>query len=294
MKKRRITGEDVFIQICILLMIAILLFTMAYPFYHLICYSISDPSKVRTGFMLLPKGLNLDAYISLFKKGGLLMAAGVSVARSICGPILMLAVSSMAAYVLARRNLIGHKFISRLFVFTMYISAGMIPVYRNIYDLHLAHSFWVYVLPGAMDIFSMVLIRTYIEGIPDGLEEAAHVDGSGYFRTYAQIIMPICKPILATVALFSIVAQWNAYTDTMFYNASDPNLHPLSYILMQYMKSSQLSMEAIRVGAGREQRANAQMVKMAITVITIAPIMCVYPLLQKYFVKGIMIGAIKG
>ena len=120
------------------------------------------------------------------------------------------------------------------------------------------------------------------------------MDGSGYFRTYAQIIMPICKPILATVALFSIVAQWNAYTDTMFYNASDPNLHPLSYILMQYMKSSQLSMEAIRVGAGREQRANAQMVKMAITVITIAPIMCVYPLLQKYFVKGIMIGAIKG
>ena len=286
-------GEDWLIAVAIVVTVLLVVLTMAYPFYYLIIYSISDPAFARPGFMLVPRGFSFEAYRNIFAVQKLLPSIGVSVARAIAGPASMMAVSSMAAYVLAKRELIGRRFFSRLFVFTMYISAGMIPVYRRIYSLGLAHSFWVYIIPTLVDVFSVILIRTYIENIPDGLEEAAYIDGAGYFQTYLRVVMPICKPILATVALFSIVNHWNAYTDTMFYNAPDKELHTLSYILMQYMKSAAVSMETAKTG-GANKRLNIQMIKMAITVVATFPIMCVYPSLSKYFVKGIMVGAIKG
>ena len=291
--KRRRNAEDWFISACVFITTVLVLATMAYPFYYLIVYSISDPSRIRPGFMLFPQGFSFDAYISIFTVQKLLPSIGVSVARAAVGPLSMMVVSSMAAYALAKKELFGRKVFSRLFVFTMYISAGMIPVYRLIYSIGLAHSFLVYIVPTLVDVFSIILIRTYIENIPDGLEEAAYIDGAGYFQTYLFVVIPICKPILATVALFSIVNHWNAYTDTMFYNAADKQLHTLSYILMQYMKSAAVSLETARSGGGR-QRANIQMIKMAITVVATFPILCVYPMLQKYFVQGIMVGAIKG
>lgn len=294
MRCRKLANEDIAFAIIIIIVCAFICIVMAYPFYYLVIYSISDPAKIRPGFMLLPRGVNFAAYHDILVEAKVPNALLVSVIRSIVGPTFMLTVTSMASYAMSKRELIGHKFLSRYIVFTMYISAGLIPTYQMIYMLNLAHTFWVYVLPGIMDVFSFILIRTYIEGVPEALEESAMIDGSGYFNTFIKIIVPVSKPIIATVVLFSIVSHWNAYTDTMFYNGSDTNLHTISYVLMQYMKSNQVSLETAKRSAGIGVRPDLQMIKTAITTITILPIMCVYPILQKYFVQGIMIGAIKG
>ena len=268
---------------------------MAYPFYYLIIYSLSNPALVTPGFMLLPRGTNLVAYSDLLTEKKIPQAFLVSIFRSLTGPAIMLAVTSMAAYVMSKRILFGYKIISRYIVFTMYISAGLIPYYQLIYNLGLAKSLLVYVVPGMMDVFSFILIRTYIENTPASLEESAMIDGAGYFQSFIRIVFPMCQPIIATVALFSIVFHWNAYTDTMFYNASDASLHTLSYVLMQFMKANTVSLEtAQRNAALRAVQPNMRMIQMAITVVTMLPIMLAYPALQKYFVKGIMIGAIKG
>lgn len=290
----RRTGEDAAFSVVTTLVCLVTCAAMAYPFYYLIIYSITDPAKVTPGFMLFPRGITLAAYRDIIAEDKVPHALLVSVSRSILGPMMMLTVTSMAAYVMSKRELIAHKLISRYIVFTMYMSAGLIPSYQLIYALKLAHTFWVYVVPGVMDVFSFILIRTYIEGIPPALEESAIIDGAGYFQSFVRIVFPICQPIVATVVLMAIIGHWNAYTDTMFFNSADSNLHTISYVLMQYMKSSAVSLETAKRNAVAVVRPNLQMIKMAITTITILPIMCVYPLLQKYFVKGIMIGAIKG
>jgi len=291
----RFSAENAAFSVVIFAVCAAICAMMAYPFYYLIIYSISDPAKITPGFMLLPRGVNLTAYTDILAERKVPRAFMMSVVRSLAGPMLLLAVTSMAAYTMSKRVLFGHKIISRYIVFTMYISAGLIPVYQLIYSLRLAHTFWVYVIPGMMDVFSFILIRTYIENIPASLEESAMIDGAGYFTSFTRIVLPMCQPIIATVALFSIVGQWNAYTDTMFYNASDTGLHTLSYVLMQYMKTSSVSLETQQRNAAiRAVQPNIQMIKMAITTVTMLPIMIAYPALQKYFVKGIMIGAIKG
>lgn len=294
-KKRPLSLENAAFSTVIFVVCAAVCLLMAYPFYYLIIYSISDPAKISPGFMLLPKGVNLVAYADIISEQKIPHAFLITLLRSLAGPLILLGVTSMAAYAMSKRDLLGHKWLSRYIVFTMYVSAGLIPTYQLIYGIGLAHSFWVYILPGVMDVFSFILIRTYMENIPPALEESAMIDGAGYFPTFARIIFPMCQPIIATVALFAIVSQWNAYTDTMFYNATDAELHTLSYVLMQYMKSSSVSLEtAQRNAAVRAVKPNTQMIKMAITTITMLPIICVYPALQKYFVKGIMIGAIKG
>ena len=294
-KRHKLNLENIVFSTIILIVCTLTCLTIAYPFYYIIIYSLSDPSKITPGFMLFPRGLSFVAYSDIIADRKVPNAFMVSVLRSLSGTACMLFVTSMAAYVMSKRVLIGHRYISRYIILTMYISAGMIPNYQLIYNLGLAHTFWVYILPGLMSVFSLVLIRTYIESIPASLEESAMIDGASYFRSFAYIVLPMCQPIIATVALFSIVGQWNAYTDTMFYNAADTKLHTLSYVLMQYLKVNSASIEtAQRNMKLRTIKPNAQMIKMAITTITMLPIMLVYPALQKYFVKGIMIGAIKG
>jgi ABC-type glycerol-3-phosphate transport system permease component len=179
----------------------------------------------------------------------------------------------------------------------MYINPGLIPGYLLISKLHLNHSFWVYVIPGLVSVFNLILIKTYMENIPPALEESAMIDGAGFFTSYIRIVLPVSKPVLAAVALFSIVGNWNSYIDTMLYNAENSNLHTLSYVLMQYIQNTQNTWEQLRNLTSQGMSAqviNTTSVKMAVTVVCIIPIACVYPVIQKYFVKGIMIGAIKG
>ncbi|MDR1566396.1 MAG: carbohydrate ABC transporter permease [Treponema sp.] len=217
----------------------------------------------------------------------------ISVSRSVLGSSGMLIISGMAGYALSRHNLPWGKFFRLFFLFTMYFSGGIIPTYLLYKNLHLMNSFWVYIIPGLAAPFNMFLIKTYIEAIPRDLEEATLVDGGTEIDAYFRVLLPLCMPVNAAVFLFACIGHWNSYIDTQLYNAMSRNLYTLQYVLYNTL-ASQLS----RSLEEAKQMVNANMVstqslKMAITVVTIVPVMCVYPFLRKYFVSGLLVGSIK-
>lgn len=233
------TREDWAISVVLFLILGFLCFVMAYPIYYIVCYSLSDPAKITPGFLWFVEGTpSLQSYADVFAFGGIPQAFMISVFRCILSPLLMLAVTLPAAYALSKPGMYFRKFFLLVLTLTMYIDAGMIPNYLRISSLHLNHTFWVYVILGAFSAFNLILVKTYMEGIPTSLEESAYVDGSGYFRTFAYIVLPICKPVIATITLFAIVGQWNTYMDTMLYNAEDSSLHTISYVLMQFVQNT--------------------------------------------------------
>ena len=290
------TKEDRLFSIVLFIVLGFICFAMAYPFYYIVCYSLSDPAAITPGFLWGIKGqISFQSYRDVFAFGKIPHAFLISALRCVASPIMMLAVTLPAAYALTKPQMYFQKFFLLFITLTMYIDAGMIPNYLRISSLNLNHTFWVYVLPGAVSAFNLILAKTYMESIPPALEESAYVDGSGYFRTFVSIVLPICKPIIATITLFCIVNQWNVYMDTMLYNAEDTSLHTISYVLMQFVQNTVNLFEQTKTQTGElERQVNTTSIKMAITTICILPIACVYPFLQKYFVKGIMIGAVMG
>ena len=213
----------------------------------------------------------------------------VSIARSLIGSSLMLVVSGMAAYVLAKENLVFGKFFRTVFVLIIYLSAGVVPTYIFMKMYHLTNSFWVYILPNLVSGFNLILLRTYIESIPRSLHEAVYVDGGNDFQAYWRVIFPVCKPVNSAILLVGILNQWNNFMDTQMYCAMKEELHTLQYVLYNTL-ASQTSIEALMNGNGN---VTGQSLKMAITVITVLPVMFVYPFLQKHFASGIMIGSVK-
>ena len=206
----------------------------------------------------------------------------------------MLFFNSMAAYVLTRNDLVGISFFRKYFIFTLYFSSGLIPAYVLMSYLNLKGTFLIYILPGAISVFNMVLIKTYIESLPKDLGEAAVVDGATDIQLFFKVIFPLCMPVYAAVVLFDCVNQWNAFMDVQIYNTMSTHLHSLQYVLYNMLNQFS-SMEQLKE-AGRAQigMITPQTFKMAITVITVLPIACVYPFLQKYFIKGLLVGSIKG
>ncbi|OUS74989.1 hypothetical protein B1748_19615 [Paenibacillus sp. MY03] len=273
----------------------IVLCIMVLPFLYIVSYSLSDPSRLKGGFVLIPAGLSFDAYKLAFKDPAIVQGIFISVARTLVGPALMLLVTSMAGYVLTRNELVGVRFLRKFFVFTLYISSGLIPLYLVMNYLNLLGTFMVYILPAAVSVFNMILIKTYIEGMPKGLEEAAVMDGANEFVLFFRVIFPVCLPVLAAVTLFESVNQWNAFIDTQIYNTMSPNLFSLQYVLYNTLNSTTSNLELLKSQVSNNQNiATPQSLKMAITVITVLPIACVYPFLQRFFMKGLLIGSIKG
>jgi putative aldouronate transport system permease protein len=204
----------------------------------------------------------------------------------------------LISFVLSRKNFIFAKPISILYVLTMYINGGLIPTFLLNKALGFSNSFWVYIIPGMVSAFNMLVIRTYMNGLPDSLEESAMIDGAGYLTIFRKIIVPLCKPVFATIALFIAVGQWNSWFDTMLYNRMAENLTTLQYELMKLLSSvSQLSgnADAARVAgaAGASQQVTTTSVRAAATILTCLPIVALYPFLQRYFVTGLTIGGIK-
>jgi putative aldouronate transport system permease protein len=271
------------------LFMCLLFILMIYPFLYVINFSVSTLSETTGTLLLLPKGVNFKAYAVLFQDDGVLHAFLVSVARSTIGPVLMLFVTGMAAYVLATPDLAFGKFFRAVFVLTMYLSAGIIPTYIFIKQYGLLNNFWVYILPNLCSAFNLILIKTYIESIPRSLQEAVYMDGGNDLQAYWKVIFPICRPVNAAILLFGILNQWNSFIDTQMYCAMTEKLYTLQYVLFNTL-SSQTNIEALKSGA---MASSGQTLKMAITVITVVPVMCVYPFLQKHFVSGIMIGSVK-
>ena len=292
-RRKASVGGTVFDIFNTILMIVILII-MVYPFIYILSYSLSVPSKIRDGFLLFPAGFSVNSYLACFKHPDVGRSFVLSIGRTVIGPALMVIVTSMAAYALARDTLIGRKFLNKYFIFTMYFTGGLIPVYMVIKSLHLTNSFWVYIFPLLSNAFYFVLVRTYIEGIPKSLEEAALIDGANYFVTFFKVIFPVCAPVIAAVVLFSSVFHWNSFIDNQLYNSMNRKLFVMQYVLYNFLTASQVSSAEVAQSMGSTSDMNPETLKMAITMITVVPILCVYPALQKYFTSGLLLGSVKG
>lgn len=292
----RRSKEDIIVDTCITIFMILFLIVTMYPILNTIAVSFNDGmDSVKGGIHLWPRQFTMKNYMTVFANQNLKQAAIVSVGRTVIATVLQLFLTSMLAYVLSRKNFIFNKQLSFIFVLTMYVSGGMIPSYILMKDLHLLNNFWVYILPGLVSAFNMIVIRTYINGLPDSLIESAKIDGAGEFRIFIQIVLPLCKPVLATVALFIAVGQWNSWFDSMLYCSADNNLTTLQYELMKLLSSTTTQGTSAEV---MKNAANASIVtptsiRAAITIVTALPIVCLYPFLQRYFVTGLTIGGVK-
>lgn len=286
------------------LYLAFTIFTIIciYPFYYLIINSVSaNDISARGGVLFYPVGVHLKNYVDVIKIKGLGQAAFISVARTVLGSLGTLLGSSFLGFMFTQKKLWKRQFWYRFTVITMYFSAGIIPWYIIMMNLKLTNNFWAYVLPAVVQPFNIILIKTYIENTPIALQEAAEIDGAGVLRIYAQVVVPITKPVLATVAIFSAVGQWNAFQDTLIL-MTDQKLHTLQYTLYQYINQASSLARLIQTtgGAISESIVNAATkqtptsVRMTVSVIVVIPILLVYPIFQRFFVKGIMIGSVKG
>ncbi|MFD0716259.1 carbohydrate ABC transporter permease [Paenibacillus sp. GCM10027626] len=271
-----------------------------YPFYYIVLVSISSADAVSRGEVIVfPIGLHWDNFVQVFRLNGILTAFGISVARTVAGTALMLFFSTMLAYICTKQELIGRKWIYRATVFTMFFQAGLIPWFVTMKMLGLQNNFLLYILPGILSPFAIILIKTYIESISPSLEESAIVDGAGYFTVLMKIVAPVSVPIIAAVAVFNAVGQWNSWQDN-FFLVNDPRLQTLQLILKNFLSQAEMLANSLKGGktdldtASRSQQLDPFAVKTTITVVTVIPILLVYPFLQKYFVKGIMLGAVKG
>jgi len=269
-----------------------------YPFYYMVMLSISG-GDTYAKILLWPINLSFRAYSSLYSVANVGRGAFVSVARSVIGPFCTIFFTFMGAYVTSRQDLIFRKFFVRFITFSMYFTAGMIPVYINITSLKLSGSFWVYIIPGMVGAYSLILIRAYISELPISLQESAFIDGANDLYIAWRIIFPLSMPVIAAIILFSFIGQWNAYMDTLLYNTHKTDLYTLQYILRNYMNArlvqdAQTSINRQMEAANSGVRFSPEAIRMSLTVMVCIPILIVYPFLQRYFIKGLLVGAIKG
>lgn len=276
---------------------SLLIIIFAYPFYYLLICTISNNAKVNLNQVsLLPVGIHFNNYLEVLKLERMRTGALVSVGRTVIGTALSLTATSYMAYFFTKTEMWKRKLWYRFAVSTMYFSAGTIPIYLNFKLLGLLDNFWVYVIPGCLSVYNMILVKTYIESLPTSLEEAAEIDGAGYMTRFIKVVLPLCKPILATVGLFAAVEQWNSVFDTKMY-INDTSLYSLQFVLYEYfqqVQAIQFEMSQVGAQAGLAQVASSLSVRLTMTAVTVIPIICVYPFIQKYYMKGIMIGAVKG
>ncbi|RKP57389.1 carbohydrate ABC transporter permease [Cohnella endophytica] len=269
-----------------------------YPFLNVLALSFNDSTdSVRGGITIFPREFTLKNYQIIFSFSGLVTGFKISVLRTVVGTILGLISASMLAFTLARPDFQGRRFVSVYLAITMYVSAGIIPTYLLIKDLHMMGTFAVYVLPGLVSAFNVFVIRSFIDGIPFALQESAKIDGANDFKIFWRIILPMTTPALATIALFLAVGQWNSWFDTYLYNATSDHLTTLQYELMKVLQSTTTGNNGDYRSTNMTQAMatiSPESVKMAITIVVTVPILLVYPFLQRYFVKGMTLGAVKG
>jgi putative aldouronate transport system permease protein len=269
-----------------------------YPFLNVLALSLNDSTdSVRGGITIYPRQWTWNNYDVIFSFGSLLTGFKISVLRTLVGTLLGLISASMLAYALARPDFQGRRFVSVYLALTMYVSAGIIPFYLLIKDLHMMGTFAVYVLPGIVSAFNVFVVRSFIDGLPYALQESAKMDGANDFTIYLRIILPMIKPALATIALFLAVGQWNSWFDTYLYNGSVDSLTTLQYELMKVLQSTTSGNNGDYRNSNITQvmaTVSPESVKMAITIFVTVPILLVYPFLQRYFVKGLTLGSVKG
>lgn len=290
-KRRGRTGPG---EIVICAVIALFSLTCILPFLHVFSKSISSNTAVLAkSVYLLPKEITFDAYASIFADGKMTHSMFVTVLVTVLFTLIGMTATVFAAYPLSRRRLKGRRFFLFLFLFTLYFGAGLIPEYLLMKDLGLLNTLWVLILPLAFSPYNMLIMKTYFQStIPESLEESAFLDGATDFQVLVRIVLPLSKPILATLSLFYAVGRWNAYADAKYY-ITKQSLYPLQLLLNQMVNSTTDS-ASISAAEGAAVTSTPEVLQAACVMFASIPIICVYPFVQKYFVKGVMIGAVKG
>lgn len=296
-KVKHSTGENI-IQGLIIAVIVVFCLTIILPFMNIFALAFNDGKDAATGGIYFwPRKLTLDNFKAVFENGEIINAYGITISRTVVGTLLSLILMTMSAFVLKIKTLPGRGFFTMAIAATMLFSGGTIPTYIQYKNLGLINTFWVYIFPGVIGAYYLIMIRTFFEGIPDSLEESAKLDGCGYFRTYVSIIIPLSKPIIAVIALYCAVGHWNDWFSGAFYQRSKA-MWPVQTVLQQMlnraMKSSEEVTSVSQLIAANASTTTSDSLKMAAVIVTMTPILCVYPFIQKYFAKGVMIGAVKG
>ena len=276
-------------------------FVCVYPFYYIIINSISANNLSERGKIIFyPQEIHFKNYASVFNLPGLWDAARTSVLRTVIGTALTVMVSAFLGYMFTRKTLWHRKLWYRMVTVTMYINAGIIPWFLTMKLIGMTNNFWGYIFPMIIQPFNIVLCKTYVESVPLELQEAAEIDGAGTLTVFFRIMLPVIKPILATIAVFAAVNQWNAFQDTLLL-MSEPKLYTLQFVLFQYINQASAlkalvsnSTSSSAMMASLAHAATATSIRMTVTVVVVLPIICVYPFFQRFFTKGIMIGAVKG
>lgn len=278
----------------------VLMFIMIFPFWNTVVISLNEAiDGIKGNLYFWPRVFTFNNYINLFRTDTLINAFFISVSKTVIVTILNVFFSALAAYILSRRDFVLKKFLTVILVATMYVDAGLIPQYFNYRDLGLINNYMVYIVPGLLGAFNIIVIRTFIYGLPESLAESAKIDGAGEFRIFIQIITPLCKPILATVALWVAVGAWNSWFDTYIFASSKQHLSTLQYEMMKLLSSAMIQSGSINPGIASSGGTSAvtvtpNSIRSAITIVAALPIIFIYPFLQKYFVAGLVIGGVKG
>jgi putative aldouronate transport system permease protein len=293
-RKRKASPGDVAFHFCNGIFMILFVVVTLYPVLNTLAISLNDGTDaLRGGIYLIPRKFSLKNYSTVLQKDNLIVGAYITVARTVIGTLLSLVTNAILAFIVSRKNFIFAKQLSLFWVITMYVNGGMIPIFLLYKTLGLTNSFGVYVIPGMISAFNMLVIRTYMRGIPDSLEESAQLDGAGYTTIFLKIISPLCKPVYATVALFVAVYQWNSWFDAMLYNRMSDNLTTLQYELMKLLSSVTNQSSSAEAMKNSQGSVTPTSVRAAATIITMLPIIMIYPFLQQYFVSGLTLGGVK-
>lgn len=293
-RNRRTTSEYIFDNVNILIMLFICAITL-YPIWYVIVNSLNDGvDAMRGGIYWWPREFSLENYKAVFSTPGIVTSFGVTITKTVIGTITHVFFTAMVAYAISRRDLYGRNFYMLVGVITMFFSGGLIPYFLLIRDLGLFDNFLVYIIPTMFNFFHLIIFMSFFRELPTSLEEAAKIDGANDFMIFIKVIIPLSMPVIATIALFQGVYQWNDYFAGVIF-VNNPDLQPIqTYLYKVVAESSSNQMMTNAAGSIATKTVTSQSIKLATMVVTTLPIMLVYPFLQKYFVKGMLIGSVKG
>lgn len=298
MTKYRLKTQDIIFSIINYAFFVIFTLSCIFPFYYLFINTISNNDLVVKGVIkFIPQGIHFENYINIIESKEIIQAFWVSIARTLLGTALMVAASGLIGYLVTQERMWNRKFWYRFMIITMYFNAGTIPWYMNMRMLGLTGTFAAYIIPSIVAPYNIILVKTYIESIPKELEESAFMDGAGYMTVFRKIVWPLCKPILATIAIFGAVGHWNSFTDSLILMSDTPKLYTLQHLLWRYLNQASSLATQMNTGTGSAaatQTLSTRVVQYTVCMVSVIPILLVYPFMQRYFEKGIMLGAVKG
>jgi len=268
-----------------------------YPFWNILVLSLnSADDAVRGGLYLWPRSFSLQSYQEILKDQEILTGIKVTLMRTAIGAPLTVLVISLLAFALSKKDLVGNKLISLFFIFTMYFGGGLIPYYMILKSVHLIDTFAVYIFPNLMNVFFVIIVRSFMQELPAEVEESAKIDGANDFQIYARVVLPICLPVLVTIGLFSAINQWNSWFDSYVFTYKS-DLKTLQAVLVkilnQYQTQEFTSSSGQLADSAKRMAVSSETIRMAATMVATLPIVLVYPFLQRYFVKGMTLGAVK-